>query len=414
MACLCYFAGRADEVLLVEQLTGLYKQLTAYDLFIKAVVTVDDHVVDGGLWSLDHSHLKGDWVAVYVLLDGYELIEEITLILIDVGYVVVIALVGVGALLENLLVVDIAGLHVEHIVKEVARIDGVAHPVDWADVVLLALFKGDVDVDGLVVVGDYAVAQDFCVTVALFVILFDDAVQVVLEVAFNKLLLAEEVDELALLVGLLHRALDGVVAQHLVAVDVDFVYLHLVVLVDIDVDNVFAGCRQVGSLLDAHIGVTEALLRVEGLYYLLCAVYDVGGYLVTLHQLQLLFEILALTAACAVVVYGCDAGLRLQCEFEPHLVAIHLLDLYLNRREESLTGKSFCGVGYVVTGYFDEVAYVESRVSYHDVVLVVGYSGYLDACDFVGARHSGVDYLRVVDGVSGGILCEWTCTEESD
>jgi len=67
---------------------------------------------------------------VYVLLDGYELIEEITLILIDVGYVVVIALVGIGALLENLLVVDIAGLHVEHIVKEVARVDGVAHPVD--------------------------------------------------------------------------------------------------------------------------------------------------------------------------------------------------------------------------------------------------------------------------------------------
>ena len=67
---------------------------------------------------------------MYVLLDGYELIEEITLILIDVGYVVVIALVGVGALLENLLVVDIAGLHVEHIVKEVAWVDSVAHPVD--------------------------------------------------------------------------------------------------------------------------------------------------------------------------------------------------------------------------------------------------------------------------------------------
>ena len=60
MACLGYFAGRADEVLLVEQLTGLYKQLTAYNLFIKTVVTVDDHVVDSGLGTLDHSHLKGD------------------------------------------------------------------------------------------------------------------------------------------------------------------------------------------------------------------------------------------------------------------------------------------------------------------------------------------------------------------
>lgn len=45
----------------VEQLTGLYKQLTAYDLFIKVAVTAEmDHVVDGGLCPFDHSHLKGD------------------------------------------------------------------------------------------------------------------------------------------------------------------------------------------------------------------------------------------------------------------------------------------------------------------------------------------------------------------
>ena len=46
-------------------------------------------------------------------------------------------------------------------------------------------------------------------------------------IAFDEFLLAEEFPDVASLVGLLDHALEFAVRQHLVAVDVDFVDLHL-------------------------------------------------------------------------------------------------------------------------------------------------------------------------------------------
>ena len=52
-------------------------------------------------------------------------------------------------------------------------------------------------------------------------------------IAFHKLLLAEEVQKLTLLVGFLHGALQLVIAHHLIAIDVNLVDFYLVILVDI-------------------------------------------------------------------------------------------------------------------------------------------------------------------------------------
>ena len=145
--------------------------------------------------------------------------------------------VGGEALVHELLIVDVAGLHAEVVVEHLGGIDGVAYPRYILDVVFASFVDGDVDVDGLFVVRHNAVGHNTGVTEAFLVVFLEDEVKVVAVVALHKLLLAEDFEEVEALVSLLHCTLEGAVGEHLVAVDINLVHLHLVVLVDDDVDE---------------------------------------------------------------------------------------------------------------------------------------------------------------------------------
>ena len=99
-----------------------------------------------------------------------------------------------------------------------------------------------------------------------------------------------------------------VVGHHLVAVDVDFVNLHLVVTVDNDVDDHFVLVAEVFVQVDADVGISEAFLRVVLFNDLLGAVYDVLRNLVAFHELEAFLDVVAFAFFHAEIVYLGDSG----------------------------------------------------------------------------------------------------------
>ena len=99
-----------------------------------------------------------------------------------------------------------------------------------------------------VVIPGYRIVSDFCVAEAEFIVFLDDASAVVGEVGLDKLLLFEEIEQIAVFIRLLHCALHPVVGQHFIAIDIDFVDLDLIVSVDGDCDDFLIFLAQVGLL----------------------------------------------------------------------------------------------------------------------------------------------------------------------
>ena len=154
MACLGYFSCGAHEVGLAEQLSGFHAQFAAYHFLVELVVAVDDDVVDACLRALGDAHFKRYAVAFDFAFDGYEVEEQIAVVHVEVAHGVVV--LG-EALVHVLLVVYVAGLHVEVGGEHVRRVYRVAHPADVLDVIAVSFVEFYVHVDGLFVVRYHAV-----------------------------------------------------------------------------------------------------------------------------------------------------------------------------------------------------------------------------------------------------------------
>ncbi len=102
------FTCGTHEVGLAEEFAGTHAELAAYHLLIQLVVAVDHHAVDACLRPFDHAHLKRYAVAMDALLDGHKVEEEVAVVGIQTGHGI---FVFIGALVEHLLVVYIAGVH---------------------------------------------------------------------------------------------------------------------------------------------------------------------------------------------------------------------------------------------------------------------------------------------------------------
>ena len=396
VSCLGNLAGGAHKVFLREEFARAHTQLAAYYLLIQAVVAVDHDVVDASLRTLDHPHLERNAVALDFRLDRHELEEEVSVVHIQVGNGVVVLK---GALVEQFLVVHIAGFHSEDCVESRRRVDGVASPRNVGDIVFLTLLDVDMHVDKVVFVSRHAVAQDFGVAVAKFVVFLDDESEVGFVVLLHEFFLAEKIQEFRLLVGFLHCALDFVVRQHVIAVDIYFVDFYLFVFVDVDVHNHLVLLAEVGRLRDVDIHVSEAFLLEVGRNDFFCALHDVLRDLVAWIQVQPLLQLLALVFLHAVVVDLRDARLLAQVEQQPSLVAAHFFYFYLDFREQTLSPESLCGACDGVAWDFHNVAHRQTGVSYDDIVLIVLESADPDSRDFIFFRHSGEKHRRIVDCV---------------
>ncbi len=231
----------------------------------------------------------------------------------------------------------------------------------------------------------------------------DYASEVVLIVALHEFLLAEDFEKVFFLVCLLHGAFESAVAQHLVAVEVDFVYFHLVVLVDNDVDKHLVFVGEVFAEVDAHGGVAETFVFVVFGHDGLGAVHHVSGDCVAFHKLQPFLQLFGFAFLGSDIVHGRYARLCAQHYLEPRLVACHFLKLYLCLCEDSLSHKVFDGVRYVVAGNRHPFAHFKSGIAQYKDVFVVGRTFHGYSGNLVCARHGAVEYCRVVDGVDGSL-----------
>ena len=412
MSCLGDFTCRAHKCLLVEQFTGAHTQLAAHHLLIEAVVTVDYHLVDTRLRTLDDVHFEVDRVGVNVLLNRHEVEEEVAIVHVEVGNGII---VFGGTLVEELLVVHVARLDTEDIVEHIRGVDGVSHPVDARDIVFLSFLNLEIHIHLVVIVVYHAVAENLGIAVAKLVVFVDDELLVGLVVVGDKLLLAEKLLEASALIGLLHHALELAVAEHLVTVDVDFVHLHLVVLIDHNIHNHLVLLAEVFLLIYAHGCVLEALAIVVFLDNLACTGSDIGRNLVALGEAKSQLDILALALFHAYVVDFRDTWLLAKLYFEPRLVAADFLHLDFHRGEELLAPEALCRHLDFITGNLHLLSHRKTRVANDDIILIVIHTGHLDAGDFIFLRHSREDDFRVIDSVVGhlgsGIGCH--CQESN-
>ena len=218
-------------------------------------------------------------------------------------------------------------------------------------------------------------------------------------VALHKLFLAEQLPEVTAFVGFLYDALEFAVGKHLVTGDIDFVNLHLLMLVNIDVHNHLVLLGEVLLKIYLDIGVAETFFLKILLDNGCGAVHDVLRDLIALHEVQTLLQVLTLTLFHAVVFHLRDAGLSAEIDKQPHFVAGHLLHDYLSLGKEALTHKALHCRGDIVTGNLDTVAFLQSRISYHDIILIIVGTGHPDVGNLIGRRKRRIDNGGIIDCV---------------
>ena len=277
------------------------------------------------LRSLEDTHLEIDTVADDVHLRWLQVIEEVTVVPIEIAYGI---LVLAQSFLQQSLVVDVAFLHTEEAVQLVGSNDGVAHPCHVTQVIFLSFLYLDVDVDVLLVVVPDGVFDDGHVAIAQFVIFVYQGLLSLAIALVGELLRLEHLREFASLVNLAEgalaeeRALDLRVTQFLVAVEDDVAHLHLRLLVDRDVENdLILAPRHVVALHDIYLCVLIALLVEVFLGQDLGTVNHIGCYLTALHDTEFGLHVLAFRLLQAVVVDGAHAWSQSQVDAQVNLRA---------------------------------------------------------------------------------------------
>ena len=198
------FASRTHQGFLVEEVTRLRTQLTADDIFVETVVTIDAHTADVSLLSFEDTHLQVDGVAHDVHFRRLQVIEQVSVVPVEVTHGIIVFR---QSLVHQLLVIHVTFLHAEditqarHIAYSVSRIDGVTHPGDVADKVFLSLIHLNIYINVLGVVGPHGVFHDNDITIAQLVVFVDEVFLVGL-VAFGSVFLRlEDITQLTGLMG---------------------------------------------------------------------------------------------------------------------------------------------------------------------------------------------------------------------
>ena len=75
-----------------EEVAGLVPQFPSYHILIYAVISGDPHMADMSLGSLEDTHLQVNGVLHHIHHNGIKLREDITIIIIQVSYGIVIHL----------------------------------------------------------------------------------------------------------------------------------------------------------------------------------------------------------------------------------------------------------------------------------------------------------------------------------
>ena len=344
----CQLTLRALQGVLGEEVAGLGAQLATYHVFIQTVVTVDAHVVDVGLRTLLDTHFEVDAVAYHVDFGRHQVVEQVTRVPVVVTHGV---LVFGESLVQQLLVVHVALVHAQHAAQIVGGIDGVAHPRDVAQIVLLAFIHLDAYAHVLVVMVPHAVRDNLGVAETVLVVFLNQTLLVGLPALGGKLLGFEEAAQRTRLMGLgkgallEEAALDDLGLQLVVALDVYLAYLQFLFLVDHHVEDYLVLASHVLALVYVYLGVLVAFLVKILLGQNLGTVYRVGRHLHTFEQTQLGLHILTLRLLQTDVVDGRHARTHLQIDVQIDFVSYQRVGIDFHLREEAVLPVALHGVG---------------------------------------------------------------------
>ena len=361
-------------------------------------------MVDVGLCALCDAHLEVNAVAHDVDLCRLQRVEEVTVVPVVVAHGIIV--LG-ETFVHELLVVDVALLHAEHLVQVVGRIDGVAHPCYVAYIIFLALVHLQANADVLVVDVPHAVADDGSVAVAILVILFDELLLVGLPALGCKLLRLEERSERSYLMGLCEGALLEqsalylAVFQRFVAFDVDLADLHLLLFVDDYIkDNLVLVCHVV-ALTNLDVGVLEALVVEIFLGKNLRAVNHVRCDLSALQEAQFLLHVGAFRFFQAHIIDCRHTRSHAQMNVEKHLVADDRVGHDAHVREQAILPVVFHRVGDLVAGECYVFAHCQSGDACEHVVLITLCTRHVYCANGQRAWRAGIRDV----GIDNLVLC---------
>ena len=140
-------------------------------MIIHAVVSGKSDAVERGLCAFGDAHFEVDAVAFHIDFDGLDAAEHVAIVIVLIAHGI---FVGLQTLHHEGLVVEVAFLHFEGSGQSFGGIDGVAHPVDVAHIILLALADVEIDIDVLGIDGHHGVSHHQGVTIAPRVEFVDD------------------------------------------------------------------------------------------------------------------------------------------------------------------------------------------------------------------------------------------------
>ena len=126
------------------------------------LVANDINLVERSLLTFADTYLEVHGVAHHICFYRDDAVEHISVVVVLIGDGVIVSLAHVGAkaLGEQFLIVDIAILELQRLGERIGGIDGVAHPVDIAHIVLATLVNGEIHVYVLLIKRHHAVGHD--------------------------------------------------------------------------------------------------------------------------------------------------------------------------------------------------------------------------------------------------------------
>ncbi len=277
-----------------------------------------------GLMVLRDAHLEVDTVADDVDFSRLKIIEEVTVIPVEVAHSIVI---GSESLVEQLLIVNVTLLHTKHRTEIVGRVDRVAHPGDITQIVFLTFRHLQVDIHMLGIIVIDTILENHCITITILIVFLNEVFLILLPAVGRELLRLEERREFTGLMGLLESALTEKstfylqIGELIIAVNDDTVHALLLLLVDDHIKNYLILLCHIRTLVDFDIGILEALLVEILLCQNLGTAKAIDCHLRAGDKSELILHVLALRFLHSYEVDLRDTGIGLEVEMKIYLIA---------------------------------------------------------------------------------------------
>lgn len=409
------FAAAAHDGVAAEEIARTCVELAHDDAVVGDGVALDDDVADAGLFAFGDADFDIDGVVLNTHFDGGGGEEQIAVIHVEGGDV------GGGRVvfevhLEEGAVVGVALLDAEMAGQHVGGIDGVAGEGDVAEVEFVALVDFDFHFEavlfGLLAVADVelilrdgidGVGEDTGITVAVFVVVGDDAFEVFVEFGFlifgtfPKALCPEtEFGEIVDIVGVGHLHLQLNVLNLFVALEDEGIDFDTFATVDVESDD-DAAIGVVGKGVDSSSGIDGgvgvAFFKIVGADSVLASGEHVLGNHVAGGDIEVFTDFLIVALGDTFEGEHRHLGTAAKLYFEEDFVGLDAGDIDLHIFEEALFPKAVDSGGKFVARDFDHIAHLEAGdEEEHSSVEIIG-TVESDASDFVLLGSEVVDVV---------------------